>query len=207
MKKIFLLLILSIGVIPSVSASEYPVQATNNGLAKKVINYIFTDQGLAKHTTLEARIEAAKAANGMSELILQSIKDTWIAKDGFISDSEVKKLNTYMFNHYHDKMVTLHGDDEKGVETWFHKVVNNGGKMTWKIPVKRWYKKANRVADGIFHLGLYKTVNKRKILNEDWNKNVRWRLISRSLYVMYKDDLNLKHWSKKAYYKSLKNKR
>ena len=57
------------------------------------------------------------------------------------------------------------------------------------------------MADGIFHLGLYQTVDKKKILNEDGNKNVRWRLISRALYDLAKDDLNLKSWSPKAYFK------
>jgi hypothetical protein len=115
----------------------------------------------------------------MSILILNSIKEMGMAKDWKISDSDVRKLNTYMFKKYHSEMVQLHWDDDKWKETWFHKVVNNWGKMKWKIPVKRKYKKANRVADWIFHLWLYKTKNRKKILNEDWNKNVRWRLISR----------------------------
>jgi len=187
--------------------TTYPVQPANNWLAEKVINYIFTDKWLEKNTTQEAKIEAAQAANKMSQLIIKSIKATWIAKDWFISDNEVKRLNTYMYNHYNKQMVKLHGDDERGKETWFHKIVNNWWISTWKIPVKRWYKKANRVADWIFHLWLFPTVNNKKILNEDGNKNVRWRLISRSLYALLKDDLNLKHWSKKAYYKSLKKKK
>jgi len=185
-------------------ANNFPVEANNNWLAKKVINYIFTDTWLATKTSQEAKIEAANSANKMSELILKSIKDTNIAKDWFISNEDVKKLNTYMYKNYHKQMVELHWDDEKWVETWFHRIVNNWWKAKWKIPVKRKYKKANRVADWIFHLWLNKTVNQKKILNEDWNKNVRWRLISRSLYALLKDDLNLKYWSKKAYKKSLK---
>jgi hypothetical protein len=195
-KKIITILLLIVWLSTSnISfANNTIVEPENNWLAKKVINYIFTDKWLAKHTSLEARVEAAKAANEMSVLILKSIKDLGIAKDWKISDSDVRKLNTYMFKKYHNEMKKLHWDDDKWKETWFHKVVNNWWKMKWKIPVKRKYKKANRVADWIFHLWLFKTKNKKKILNEDWNKNVRWRLISRSLYVMFKDDLNLKHW-------------
>jgi len=185
------------------SANNYPVQPANNGIAKKVINRIFTDPGLKKNTTLEARIIAANSANKLSELIIKSIKNLWIEKDWFITDSEVKKLNSYMFKNYNKLVKELHGDDEKWKETWFHKVVNNGWIAKWKIPVKRWYKKANRVADWIFHLWLYPTVDNKKILNEDWNKNVRWRLISRALYVLLKDDLKLKSWSPKAYYKPI----
>jgi len=182
-------------------AINYPIQPANNGLAKKTIEYIFTDTGLAANTTEDARVEAAKSANEMSELIVKSIKDMGIANDGFLSDNEMKELNTYMFQKYHNEMVKLHWDDEWKIETGFHKVVNNGGVTKWYIPLKRHYKKANRIADGIFHLGLYATVNNKKILNEDGNKNVRWRLISRGLYVLLKDDLNLKGWSKKSYYK------
>jgi len=100
------------------------------------------------------------------------------------------------------KNIIVHWDDEKWSETGFHRVVNNGGNDKWKIHVKRGYKKANRVADGIFHLGLYKTLDQKKILNEDWNRNVRWRLISRSLSDILKDDLNIKSWSPKAYYRA-----
>jgi hypothetical protein len=50
---------------------------------------------------------------------------------------------------------------------------------------------------------LYPSVSTHKILNEDGNKNVRYRLIARGLYVLLKDDLNLKSWSKRAYYKPL----
>jgi hypothetical protein len=40
-------------------------------------------------------------------------------------------------------------------------------------------------------------------LNEDGKKNVRWRLIARALYVLLKNDLHLKDWSPKRYYRSL----
>jgi len=188
-------------MLSSSFASNYPVQSANNGLAKKTLNYIFTDEGLQKNTTLDARIEAANAANKMSELIVKSIKALWLDKDGFISDSEARKLNNYMYENYNKEIVKLHWDDENWKETWFHRVVNNGWTMKWYIPLKRKYKSANRIADGIFHLGLYPTVNNHKILNEDGNKNVRWRLIARWLSTYLKEDLNLKSWSKRAYYK------
>jgi len=190
-------------MLSSSFASDYPVQPVDNGLAKKTINWIFTDPGLQKNTTEEARIIAAQDANKMSEIIVNSIKKLWLADDGFLTEAEMRQLNTYMYNNYHEEMVKLHGDDEWKLETGFHKVVNDGGEDKWYIPLKRHYKKANRIADGIFHLGLYPTVNNHKILNEDGNKNVRWRLISRGLYVLLKDDLNLKSWSKRAYYKPL----
>ena len=185
-------------------AQDYPVQPVNNPIAKKVIQWIFTDPGLQKHTTIDARIEAAKAANWLSKLVIKSIKETGIAKDGWISDEDVRKLNQYMYEHYHNQVMKLHGDDYKKtivlpngkkkrvkVETWLHRVINNGWTTVWKIPVKKWYKKANRVVDGVFHLGLYQTVNKRRILNEDGNKNVRWRLINKALNMCLKDYLHL----------------
>ena len=204
--------------------ANYPVQPANNWIAKRVINRIFTDPGLAKHTTLEARIEAANAANELSKLIVKAVKETWVAKDGYISNSDVKKLNTYMYNHYHNLVVKYHWDDEKKViklpnwkkkrikiETGLHKVINNGWTAIWKIPVKKWYKKANRVVDWIFHLGLYPTVNQRRILNEDGNKNVRRRLISKALNMLLKDDFNLhskkKHRKHKKHHNKKKHKK
>jgi hypothetical protein len=75
MKKVKIVSLLALAVgLSGVMAADYPVQPANNGLAKKVIEWIFTDPGLQQNTTLEDRIEAAKAANKMSELILQSIK-------------------------------------------------------------------------------------------------------------------------------------
>jgi len=190
-------------VCSSVFAAEYPVQPANNPMAKKAIQRIFTDPGLLKHTTEDARIEAAQAVNGLSKLVLKSIEETGIAKDGRISDEDVRRLNQYMFEHYHEQVMKLHGDDERvvkvinwkrrrvHVETWLHRVINNGGTAVWKIPLKREYKKANRIVDGVFHLGLFKTVSTRHILNEDGNRNVRWRLISRALDMCLKDELNL----------------
>jgi len=203
MKKLVIGGVVASMLATGVFAADYPVQPANNGLAKKTIEWIFTDPGLQKNTTEEDRIVAAKAANAMSELILKSIKALGIADDGFITDSEAVQLNTYMYEHYHNQMVQLHWDDERNLETGFHRVVNDGGVQKWYIPLKRHYKKANRIADGIFHLGLYPSVSTHKILNEDGNKNVRYRLIARGLYVLLKDDLNLKSWSKRAYYKPL----
>ena len=203
MKKIKSVLLILTGIFVSFTyATNYPVEPANNGLAKKVISRIFTDPGLQKNTTLEDRIVAAKAANRMSELILQSIRVLGIANDWFITEDEVKKLNDYMYKHYHNLMVSLHWDDERWIETGFHRVVNNWGVQKWYIPLKRKYKKANRIADGIFHLWLYPTKDPKRILNEDGNKNVRWRLIARWLSVYLKKDLGIKSWSKKAWLKS-----
>lgn len=206
-------------VASSTFAVEYPVQPVNNPMAKKVIQWIFTDEGLLKHTTKDARIEAANSANALSELVIKSIKETAIAKDGWISNSDVRKLNQYMFEHYHEQIKKLHGDDYRKtiilpngkkkrvkVETWLHRVINNGATAVWKIPVKKGYKKANRVVDGVFHLGLYATVNKRRILNEDGKKNVRWRLISKALNMCLKDYLNLHKPVKKHKHRKHKRK-
>jgi len=94
----------SIFWISSVSANNNEIVTPDNGLAKKVINWIYTDQGLLKNTTEDARAEAAKNANEMSKLIVKSIKDLEIEQDGFITESEVRKLNTYMFEKYHSTL-------------------------------------------------------------------------------------------------------
>ena len=114
-------------VSSSVFAAEYPVQPANNGIAKRVIQWIFTDKGLAQKTTQEARIEAAQSANALSELILKSIKETGIANDGYISDNDVRALNQYMYDHYHKQVMKLHGDDEKEVK------IINGKKRKVKV--------------------------------------------------------------------------
>ena len=179
---------LSLGA-PALASSR--VQPVNNGIAQKVIQWIYTDPELQQNVTNDAKAEAAQSANQMSTLILRAIRNTGIANDRYISDDEVRMLNDYMYQHHHQAMVRYHGDDEHGIETGFHRVVNNGATSIWRIPVKRGYKKVNRAADGLFHLGLHKTVNHKKILNEDGNKNVRWRLISKTLYFLLKEDLHL----------------
>ncbi len=138
---------------------------TNTGL-DQLTSIILSDAGLAGNKrVLATDIQmGAASANSMNALIIEAIKATSTANDGKLTAADVRDISDYLKTHYATEWVTLHGDDETGVETGFHLVQNDGATRTL-------YDKnaVNTVADGIYHLGFgYKNNN---LINEDGNNN------------------------------------
>ena len=126
---------------------------------------------------------ALESARRMNEIILEAIYQEGLANDKKITMADVREINRYIVNHYKNIWPSLHGDDEDGVETGFHKIVKNGGKI--KIFGKR---AINRVFDGIYHLG-FPTPYKWRLANEDGNKNISIKNAARWLNALLKEDM------------------
>ncbi len=156
---------------------------TNTGL-DQLTSIILSDAGLAGNKrVLATDIQTgAASANSMNALIIEAIKATSTANDGKLTAADVRDISDYLKTHYATEWVTLHGDDETGVETGFHLVQNDGATTTL-------YDKnaVNTVTDGIYHLGFgYKNNN---LINEDGNNNANLTTVATWLNSLLATDL------------------
>lgn len=162
----------------------------NNGLSKKAVKVITNDKGLRENTIFDDIIDWAYSANEMSNLIFTEIKKLGYMDDAKFSRDEMKAFNQYMFDNFHDEMMKLHGDDERWEETGYHKVQNDGATTYLNVPWVRKDKNAvNTIWDGIFHFGLFASVNDKKILNEDWNRNQTWSNLAKYMNFCLNEEL------------------
>jgi len=148
----------------------------------EMITYIYNDEGLLLNVSMGDIREGARTANEMNKLIVEAIKNTNVASDNYISPDEVKILNEYLVTNYQDDWAELHGDDEEGEETGYHRVQNDGA-----VGIMNNRNTINKLADGIYHLG-FPTTYKKHLVNEDGNKNVSFANVSYWLNKILKDD-------------------
>jgi len=161
---------------------EEVVGDTNTGL-DQVISVIYSDKGLQKKISLGDIREGAKSANRLNEMILEAISATDTATDGAFSKEDVKKINAYLVENHLEEWAEIHGDDEDDREWGYHKVQSDGAKT------KLYGKNAiNKVFDGVYHLG-FETKYRRRLVNEDGNKNASFKKVALWLNKLLADDL------------------
>ena len=158
------------------------IEGTTGTSFDRMIPYIYSDEGLIYHVSMEDIREGARTANEMNKLIVEGIKTTGIAKDDYISIDDVKTLNNYLVTNYATEWAELHGNDEDNEETGYHRIQNDGatGVMNNRNTI-------NNLADGIYHLG-FATKFKNNLVNEDGNKNVSFSNVSYWLNKALKND-------------------
>jgi len=158
------------------------IKATTGTSFDKMIPYIYADEGLIYNVSMEDIREGARTANEMNKLIVESIKNTGVAEDNYISIDDVKIMNQYLVSNYETEWAELHGDDEDGEETGYHRIQNDGasGIMHNRNTI-------NNLADGIYHLG-FPTRFENNLENEDGNKNVSFVSVSYWLNKSLKAD-------------------
>jgi hypothetical protein len=164
--------------------SEYKeIKGTTGTSFDKMIPYIYNDEGLLYHVSMEDIREGARTANEMNKLIVGAIRTTGVAEDNYISVEDVKTLNNYLVTNHATEWAELHGDDEDGEETGYHRIQNDGA-----VGVMNNRNTINNLADGIYHLG-FPTRFKNNLENEDGNKNVSFSNVSYWLNKSLKRDL------------------
>ncbi len=178
-------MLLALGLSVMVLSSSGFAKANNSGL-DVIIKIIQEDKSLHYKTSPQDRAIAIRSAKQMNRIILKSIRQTKIARDGKISPSDVSILNRHIVDLYAKKWKKLHGDDEKGKETGFHRVQKDGAKtmIFGKNAI-------NNVFDGIYHLG-FATNHKKRLKNEDGKKNKNFKKIARYLNTLLKEELRNK---------------
>lgn len=151
---------------------QEPEGTTSSGL-DQVIAAIYDDQSLETRISLDDMREGALAADAMNQLIMKAIDEQDLNSDGKISVDDTKAINRYLFTKYAVQWAEFHGDDEKGEETGYH-LVQSDGARTYIFGANA----LNRVFDGIYHLGFEADRKGRRLLNEDGNKNVSFRMVA-----------------------------
>jgi hypothetical protein len=153
--------------------SDYrEVEGTTGTIFDKIVPLIYSDKGLEFKISMSDIREGAEAANGMNELIITAIKETGIAEDGYFSVEDVKELNSYLVTNYALEWAELHGDDEDGEETGYHKVQNDGA-TTRALGQNV----LNQLADSVYHLG-FPTRYENNLENEDGNRNASFSTVA-----------------------------
>lgn len=155
------------------SNPEYKeVQGETGTSLDKIIPYIYNDEGLLLHVSMEDIRAGANSANEMNKLIVEAIKVTGIAGDDKIDAEDVKLLNHYLVSNYKTEWAELHGDDENNEETGYHRIQNDGAQGIMNNT-----NTINSLADGIYHLG-FETPYKNRLVNEDGDKNKSFKRVA-----------------------------
>jgi len=136
---------------------------TGTGL-DELVQAIKSDNGLSRNTNAGDINGGAEAANGLNKLLVEAIQATGAASDNLIDIEDVKAINQYLQANHKAEWKELHGDDERGEETGFHLVQNDGSNIKY-----RGDNLVNTVIDGLYHLGFQ--IKGDNVLNEDGNKN------------------------------------
>ncbi|CAA6808301.1 MAG: Hemolysin-type calcium binding protein [uncultured Sulfurovum sp.] len=163
--------------------AEYKeVEGTTGTTFDKIVPFIYNDEGLLLNVSMEDMRAGATSANGMNTIIVEAITSTGAADDAYISIDEVKAINEYIVASYQSEWAELHGDDEGGEETGYHRIQNDGARG---IGFNR--NIINNLADGIYHLG-FPTDNPNRLKNEDGNNNVSFANVAYWLNKSLKGD-------------------
>jgi hypothetical protein len=170
--------------IPALNNPDYrEVTGTSATAMDKSVEIILTDPGLQRRIPTRDLRAGARSADAMNRLIIEAVKNEGLANDGEISTADARTINHYLVAHYAQEWAQLHGDDEDGEETGYHKVQNDGAYTRMFAD-----NFINSVADGVYHLG-FPTRFKNNLENEDGNKNKRFEKVAWWLDSCLKEDM------------------
>jgi hypothetical protein len=159
------------------------VEGTTGTNLDMIVNVILTDRGLLKKVPTSDLRAGATTANEMNQLIIEAIKTEGLGNDKKLTTADIRTVNNYLVANHAEKWAELHGDDEDGEETGYHRIQNDGA-----VGVMNNRNTINNLADGIYHLG-FPTRFKNNLENEDGNKNVSFSNVSYWLNKSLKRDL------------------
>ena len=172
------------GVLYNGDVDPRDVALTGTGL-DQIVEIIFSDIGISKNVATSDAAQAAEAASGISQMIVDAIVAQGLVNDGDLTASDVRAINDYIRSNpeLYSQFVAFHGNDEDGVETGYHLVQNNGG-QTHILGANA----LNTVADGLFHIGF--ELVKGRFQNEDGNNNASAETVAYWLSEILSDDID-----------------
>ena len=154
------------GTLANPDVDAYARGTTGTSL-DQVVDIIREDIGLNRTIGTWEITEGATAADGLNQMIVDAIESQGLANDGQITASDVYAINAWFQADAarYERFVDLHGDDEDGVETGFHRVQNDGGETRLFGNDNA----VNTVFDGLYHIGF--DIEGGRLLNEDGDRN------------------------------------
>lgn len=164
---------LAAGTLRNAALDPYVQGRTGTGL-DRLVNLITADAGLNQKIALADIQAGARCADAMNEILLQAIRATGVANDHTLTTADMRDLNAWIRAHKLTEWTALHGDDEDGLETGFHRVQNDGA--TTQLDGRN---AIDTVADGIYHLGF--EICGGQLVNEDGNANARLSRVAEGL--------------------------
>ncbi|MFO0018019.1 MAG: calcium-binding protein, partial [Synechococcaceae cyanobacterium] len=169
------------------TALKTDLTSTNTGL-DRIVETIVADPGLAASNTWPQIKAGALAADGLNNLIVSGIDalnqaGAADADSTRLSEAEVLWINSWIRSDTtrYGTFISLHGDDENGIETGYHLVQNNGANTALFAQ-----NAINTIFDGIYHIGFDLTVDGR-FVNEDGNANARVSDVAEWITYYYGD--------------------
>lgn len=169
------------GTLKNAAIDPYVKGSTGTGL-DRLVNLITADAGLNQKIALADIQAGARAADALDGILLQAIRATGVANDHTLTTGDMRDLNAWIRAHKLAEWTALHGDDEEGLETGFHRVQNDGA--TTQIDGRN---AVDSVADGIYHLGF--EICDGRLLNEDGDANARLSKVADWLNQLLATDL------------------
>lgn len=160
---------------------KFDYSTTGTGL-DQIPDLVAADPGLKANISSKDIAAGARAADGMNHMIYDALNATGVAADGEITEDDVAALNAYIRADEGRLALwtRLHGDDENGAETGFHRVQNDGATTQYFGE-----NLVNTVADGIYHLGF--EIQNGRLLNEDGDENATLSDVADWLNYFYVD--------------------
>ncbi|MEB3239234.1 MAG: calcium-binding protein [Cyanobacteriota bacterium] len=145
---------------------DQPTGSTGLGI-DQVIGWIVRDPGLMGHTEAAAVAEGVAAADGLNRMIEQGLQAIGSADKAVLLASDLIDLNTWVRSDPTRlaQFIALHGDDDNGISTGFHRIQNDGGNHLFRFrPL------IDTVLDGVYHFGFGIDATGR-FINEDGTAN------------------------------------
>jgi hypothetical protein len=165
------------------NADFQEVAGTTGTKLDMIVNVILTDRGLLRKVPTSDLRAGARTADKMNHLIVEAIKAEGLGNDKKLTTADIRTVNNYLVANHAEEWAELHGDDEDGEETGYHRVQNDGA--TTRMHADN---VMNTIADGIYHLG-FETNRNDRLLNEDGNANQRFEKVAWWLDSSLKQDL------------------
>lgn len=162
------------------------ITLTGTGL-DTIVQAIMNDVGLATAWNPDnqaardaAMLAGAEAAASLNLMIADAIEATGVAEDGRFSVDDVRAINAYLRDDpaRYEQFLSLHGDDEGGIETGFHQVQRDGASTLF-----RGLNLVNKVADGLYHIGF--EIDGNRLTNEDGDANAPLQSVANWLNYFY----------------------
>jgi hypothetical protein len=133
--------------LDNANVNPYAVGTTGTGL-DQLVTLITNDVGLNRKLATSEIFAGAQAANGLNTLIVEAIRATGVADGATIEADELREINAYLRANHLNEWTALHGDDEAGVESGFHRIQKDGA-----TSVLFDHNAVNKVVDGLYHMG------------------------------------------------------
>lgn len=156
-------------------------RATTGTRLDQIPTLIQADWRLAVFNTWADIAAGQAAADALNHLILDGLKALGVTLGGTITPADVVALNAWIRADAGRlaRFVALHGDDEDGEETGFHRVQNDGNTTT-----AFHNDLVDTIADGLYHFGF--EIRDGRFVNEDGDANARLTDAARWLNYFYK---------------------